>query len=223
MHSKTVTEKVIITMIIVILIIISSINSFAAGTGTSGIQPRQITGDGQDLDIELGFIDDVTTLVSTAGTFIAVGVLMVIGIRYMMGSLEERASYKKSMMPYVIGCFILFGASYIAPQFKDLFAFTVAEGKDATTEIGNKILGLIQVTGTLISVGALMIMGIRYMMGSLEERASYKKSMIPYIVGAVLLFAAVNITSIIYNAVPKGSSTGTSSTSEKGTIIRVTQ
>ena len=44
-----------------------------------------------------------------------------------------------------------------------------------------------------------MVIGIKYMMGSLEERASYKKSMLPYVIGAIMLFAAVNLTAFIYN------------------------
>ena len=38
-----------------------------------------------------------------------------------------------------------------------------------------------------------MVLGVRYMMGSAEEKAEYKKVMIPYLIGAVLLFAAVNL------------------------------
>ena len=65
----------------------------------------------------------------------------------------------------------------------------------------NQILGIIQVIGTFIAVGTLMILGIKYMVGSAEERASYKKSMLPYVIGSVLIFSAVNITSVIYNEV----------------------
>ena len=166
MQRKTII-KILIAIITILLVIITSTNTFA-------IQPHDITGTEVELK-ELSFLDNITELIRLVGTFIAVGVLMVIGIRYMMGSLEERASYKKSMIPYVIGCFILFGASYIAPQLKDVFS-NIGEN---TEDIGNSILGLIQMIGTLISVGVLMIMGIRYMMGSIEERASYKKSMIP--------------------------------------------
>lgn len=70
-----------------------------------------------------------------------------------------------------------------------------------TEEIGNAILGAIQVVGTFVSVAALMILGIKYMLGSMEERASYKKSMLPYLIGAILLFGAVNITAAIYDTV----------------------
>jgi hypothetical protein len=37
------------------------------------------------------------------------------------------------------------------------------------------------------------------MMGSAEEKADYKKSMIPYLVGAVLVFAASTIAGVVYD------------------------
>lgn len=58
------------------------------------------------------------------------------------------------------------------------------------TSAGNRIVGFVKVIGIFVSVGALMAIGIKYMMGSAEEKAEYKKVMIPYIIGAVLLFAA---------------------------------
>lgn len=42
-----------------------------------------------------------------------------------------------------------------------------------------------------------MILGIKYMLGSTEQKATYKKSMLPYLVGAVLLFGGVSITTKI--------------------------
>lgn len=63
---------------------------------------------------------------------------------------------------------------------------------------GNIIVGVIQVVGSIISVVALVIIGIKYMTGSLEEKAEYKKTMIPYIIGATMLFAASNLVQAIY-------------------------
>lgn len=64
--------------------------------------------------------------------------------------------------------------------------------------VGNKVIGIIQVIGIIISVACLMILGIKYMMGSAEEKAEYKKTFIPYIVGAILLFAASALANSIY-------------------------
>ena len=37
------------------------------------------------------------------------------------------------------------------------------------------------------------------MMGSVEERATYKKTLLPYFIGATILFGASVIAGIIYN------------------------
>ena len=37
------------------------------------------------------------------------------------------------------------------------------------------------------------------MMGSAEEKAEYKKSMMPYVIGAALIFASSALAQVIYN------------------------
>lgn len=70
---------------------------------------------------------------------------------------------------------------------------------NSITDIGNKVMGIIQVIGTIAAVAIVMVLGIKYMMGSAEEKADYKKTMIPYLVGAILLFAATTVATAIYN------------------------
>lgn len=65
-------------------------------------------------------------------------------------------------------------------------------------DVGGRIVGIIQVIGTIVSVGMLMILGIKYMLGSADQKAEYRKSMTPYIIGSVLIFGATNLTQIIY-------------------------
>ena len=70
---------------------------------------------------------------------------------------------------------------------------------DKFNTIGGKIIGMIQAIGNIVSVAVLVILGIKYMMGSAEEKAEYKKTMIPYLVGAILIFAASNIAGMVAN------------------------
>ena len=65
------------------------------------------------------------------------------------------------------------------------------------TDIGNQVITIVSVAGSLISVIVLVILGIKYMMGSAEEKAEYKESMMPYLIGAVMLFAITNLLAII--------------------------
>ncbi len=102
-------------------------------------------------------------------------------------------------------CIMLVAISTIS--FADYYTPNDFKGKITTTgtgtsnikTVGGEIVGMIQIVGTIIAVGMMMILGIKYMTGSAEERAEYKKTLFPYLIGAVLLFAASNLTQVIYS------------------------
>lgn len=63
----------------------------------------------------------------------------------------------------------------------------------------NNIFAYLRAIGVVISVIALIAIGIKYMLGSVEEKATYKQTLLPYIVGAFLLFTGSLIPQLIYN------------------------
>ena len=69
----------------------------------------------------------------------------------------------------------------------------------ATTAEGviSKVLSMISTVGIVVSVVMLGTLGVKYMMGSVEERAEYKRSLIPYLIGAVMLFGITGIIKIL--------------------------
>lgn len=73
---------------------------------------------------------------------------------------------------------------------------TTATGK--VEQMGKVIVGAINVIGIVVSVVSLIIIGIRYMLGSVDEKAEYKQTMGPYIIGAILVFATTTIVNMIY-------------------------
>ena len=70
------------------------------------------------------------------------------------------------------------------------------EDSEAATII-DKILSLITTIGTVISVLMLAILGVKYMLGSVEEKAEYKKDLVPYFIGAALLFGICTVVKIL--------------------------
>ena len=69
----------------------------------------------------------------------------------------------------------------------------------AIQNIGGNVVTIVQVVGIVIAIVILLVIGIKYMIGSAEEKAEYKKTMIPYIVGAAFCFLAPTIANIVYN------------------------
>lgn len=64
-----------------------------------------------------------------------------------------------------------------------------------------KIMGMIRNVAAIASVIIIMILGVKYMLGSVEEKADYKKSFIPLIVGIILVLAATSIATFIFKMV----------------------
>lgn len=95
----------------------------------------------------------------------------------------------------------------VKADFSDLGLGNAEQYKGGQTGLGSmeskveNILGIIRTVGVVTSVVMLMAIGIKYMLGSIEEKAEYKKTMIPYLVGAVMVFAIPQLVQIIYNIV----------------------
>lgn len=67
------------------------------------------------------------------------------------------------------------------------------------TNLGGNILNILQIVGIVVGAIILVVLGLKYMMGSLEEKAEYKKSMIPLIVGIVVVMGATTIANLLVN------------------------
>lgn len=72
-------------------------------------------------------------------------------------------------------------------------------GLNQVTNLGNKAITIVTTIGSVVAVIVLIVLGIKYMMGSTEEKAEYKKTLMPYIIGAALIFAASTIAGMLYS------------------------
>ncbi len=70
---------------------------------------------------------------------------------------------------------------------------------DSINSIGNQVIQIVSTIGSIASVIVLVVLGIKYMMGSAEEKAEYKKTLLPYIIGAAFVFAASTIATVVFN------------------------
>ena len=65
------------------------------------------------------------------------------------------------------------------------------------TTKASKITSTIGVIGIIVSVVTLILIGIKFMTGSIEEKAEYKKSMIPYLIGVFIFLTITQLLNII--------------------------
>ena len=112
---------------------------------------------------------------------------------------------KKVMKVLSVLLIVMAVVSFSTSVFADFTPSNVNEYVDtdnaSTNQVknfGGDIISIISIIGMIASVAILMILGVKYMMGSAEEKAEYKKTLLPYIIGAVLLFAASGIAQFLF-------------------------
>lgn len=146
---------------------------------------------------------------------VAIVLVMVLSVSYMMpycyasSPADEKKNFrdldKKSMNNY---------NEYVNSQKNVNTKTTTGSGEfnpgdykpDSTTQVtngdelakaGSKIMGTVMSIASVIAVLTFSIIGIKYMLGSVEEKAQYKKTLFPYLVGAIMVFGITSVIQII--------------------------
>ncbi len=109
----------------------------------------------------------------------------------------------KIIILFLILCLIPI-STYVNASVKSDLGTTLedyAKKQDVSSEFTKKadvIIGVLQVVGSLCSVICLIALGIKYMAGSIEEKAEYKKTLLPYCIGAIIVFGISNLLQVVY-------------------------
>ena len=119
-------SKIIIIAIILQLIILPSISNaadtwtdvFQSGSefiekGKQGVVTEGETGDGEEV-LDDSEIQSTTSVIFnsllTIGIVLTVIIGIILGIKFMIASAEDKAEIKKALIPYILGCVLIFGA-----------------------------------------------------------------------------------------------------------------
>lgn len=112
-------SKIVTVLLIIMTLLTITTNVMAAIT-----TPTEVNGTGATMNTSsietMG--QGIFTVVRTIGIVASVVFLIILGIKYMMGSVEEKAEYKKTLLPYALGAIFVFGAAVIAGWFATIIA-----------------------------------------------------------------------------------------------------
>jgi type III secretory pathway component EscS len=111
------TKILPIILLVVINMIFFNINKvYAAGISDviSGGDSFIDAGKGESMSIDYNKLESgsksIYNILLVLGICIAVIISAILGIKFMIGSAEEKAQIKDSIVPFIIGCIVVFGA-----------------------------------------------------------------------------------------------------------------
>lgn len=107
------------------------------------------------------------------------------------------------MMFYVFNC--VFSISY-AEDGGGSWESTLTEldGSTDSTKASEKvrnvmttIMTVVKIVGIAVAIVILLVIAMKYMVAAPGDKADIKKSLIPYLIGAIIIFGAIGILQII--------------------------
>ena len=102
--------KILTAFFLIISLITLSTFTFAV-TNPDEYEPNPITD--ADIGVTTDLAAGILLYIRYIGIILAAIVLSVIGLKYLLASTEEKASYKENMIPYIVGCLLLMAGSII--------------------------------------------------------------------------------------------------------------
>lgn len=75
----------------------------------------------------------------------------------------------------------------------------VDPANSGATEIASKIISWIWIISVIVAVVVLMYTGLKFIVGSTQEKAEYKKSLVPIVVGVAILVFATTIVNVLFS------------------------
>ena len=94
----------------------------------------------------------------------------------------------------------VFSQNSLAEGLEEMQNVTELNPDDANSNVArviNSAIGIIQYVGSGIAIIAVSVLGIKYVLASPSEKAETKREIFPMLIGAILLFGAVNVVSLI--------------------------
>lgn len=77
-----------------------------------------------------------------------------------------------------------------------------AESKVDTSKFvstAGKIIVLLRNFSIIAGVILIIVLGVKYMMGSVEQKSDYQKSFVPLVIGIILVIGATSIASFLFS------------------------
>ena len=157
---------------------------------------------------EIGSIitGQIMPLLSTVGNTIVAIVTVFLGIKYIWSGSDAKAAIKNSLPNYLVGI-IFFYLPYSLVKFliidpnnpstASLGLFGKIFSGSSYDTMSSNLLGAVATIVQFASVVGVVVLGIRYMLTSSNEKADFKESMAGIVLGIAFAFGAGSIVKLI--------------------------
>lgn len=200
-------KKFFVQILMITFIMFLMTNTIFAADDWWGKATDWYKGGSTTVGLSTSVIDGIADLVEMVGTGVIAIATVVIGIKYMMGTVQGKTEAKESMISLLVACLFFFGWTSI----RGLLITGNATGQGglsgATTGLvffdGDlkvtfaRIFTLVVTIGKVLSVLAIVYIGVKYVFAGADAKAQLKQKSPAMIIGIILIFCATTFLGIV--------------------------
>lgn len=195
-------KKVILIMICMVLVFSSVYASnfidsvFSQGSGffnpssAGNAGNNTIGGSISEMLNEDGGIIDLIYLV---GNLVILIVAIFLGLKYVFSSIEGKANIKESLPNFAIGVIFFYLASGITNFGKSIGKSILGSGNTTWSTIEGNVYTTVTTIANTFAIIGIVLMGVKYMITSAEQKADVKKQLLPMVIGLIIVYSSVNV------------------------------
>ena len=152
---------------------------------------------GEDTNISgmSGIVTDITTIVSSVGRYIMYALILFFGVKTIWEGVEGKAKFKELLPFLLIGVIFFWAAPGIVSLVQNIFEVNTVKSQDYLSLIFATIVYILRI----VAFGGIVFTGVKLMFGAADKRAEAKSSLMPVLIGSIIVFAASIIIGLVLN------------------------
>lgn len=168
----------------------------AASTWFKAIKTSDNSTQAQDI------VSEFITAINIIGTTVIVIATIILGIKYIIGSVDSKADVKESMVTLLIACIFFFAWDKISTLLFSggRLVFTSTDDASYKSIIG-RIFNFAVFVANIAAVAGVIYVGIRYIFSGASGKAELKMKSPYFIIGIILAFCAVSFLTFLSSSI----------------------
>ena len=143
-------------------------------------------------------INIFTDMINVVGTTVIVIATVVLGIKYMLSSVDSKTEAKEGLITLFIACVFFFGWTSISELLFPKNNFIFISNTDTSYEnVLGRILSAFSYIANIIAILVVIYVGVKYLLAGASGKADLKGKSVNFIIGIILVFATTNALTFI--------------------------
>ena len=147
-------------------------------------------------------VNEFVEMVNVIGTTIIVLATIILGIKYIIGSVESKTEVKESLVTLLVACIFFFGWTAISNIIIPDGRLVVSDVNDTTYK---SMIGRIFDVGVFIanvaSIAAIIFVGVKYIFSGASGKADLKGKSPYFIIGIIFAFCSVSFLNFLSDVI----------------------